>query len=88
MSVLPPGQRTTKREKQQKTHPTGYETEILISWILLEIDEPVDCTPSFYVSSLNTLHFEERKLLRFKVYTRARLFTYGIIEERQKVFTG
>ena len=25
MSVLPPGQNTTKRDKQQKTHPAGYE---------------------------------------------------------------
>ena len=38
MFVLPPGQKRTKRVKQQKTQPTGCETEIAIKWISLKID--------------------------------------------------
>ena len=38
MFVLPPGQKHTKRVKQQKTQPTGCETEIAIKWISQKID--------------------------------------------------
>ena len=38
MFVLPPGQNRTKRVKQQKTQPTGCETEIAIKWISLKIN--------------------------------------------------
>ena len=41
MPILPPAQKITKIKKQtqQKTHPTGYATEILIPCISLTIDE-------------------------------------------------
>ena len=37
-SVLPPGQKTTKTDKHNKKHPTGYETDIVIKWTSLKID--------------------------------------------------
>ena len=40
-SVLPSGLQKShnERQAQQKTRPTGYETEILIQWISMKIDE-------------------------------------------------
>ena len=55
-----------------------YETEILIIWI----------SAYSHVPSLNALKLVEQKLLRFKVSTFERLFTYEVMKEAQKVFMG
>ena len=48
----------------------------------------VDSTASSYVPSLNALQSIEQKLLRFKMSNCDHLFTYEVIEESQKAFTG
>ena len=62
MSVLPPGQKTTKTDKHNKKQLIGYETEIVIIWISLKIDEIAGFRSLFICAK-----FEYSTIIRTKV---------------------
>ena len=74
MAVLPAGLKKTQKETNNKKHPTGYETEIVIQWISLKIDEHSGFHSLFICAQFECSTIRRTKKLRFKVTTCERLY--------------